>query len=98
MCDKIMLGLFAQLNSTNEYIKLYSMPLSERSVNEWIELFQTNIYFISTGKYSVWILDKDNNKRTKIIDNNDTKTEYEYRMKHDNEFRKKIIELISKKK
>ena len=66
-------GLFYQLNKNDEYILLYSLSKKERSVDEWIELFSSNLAFMSLGRHSLWTVDKHNIRINKIIDNHEIK-------------------------
>jgi hypothetical protein len=74
LVEDIELGLFAELNRTGEFVMFYKMKITERSVDEWIEIFNTNVFFMVCGKYSVWVLDKEGNRKTRLIDNYEIKT------------------------
>ncbi len=69
-CNKI--GLFYQLNKTDEFILHYSLTEEERSLDEWMEMFSSNLYFMGfLGRLSLWTIDKCNNRINKIIDNHE---------------------------
>lgn len=69
-CNKI--GLFYQLNKTDEFILHYSLTGEERSLDEWLEIFSTNICFMGVlGRLSLWTVDKHNNRVNKVIDNHE---------------------------
>ncbi len=66
------IGLFYQLNRTDEYLLHYSLTEEERTLDEWIEIFSANINFLGVlGRLSLWSVDKDNNRINKIIDNHE---------------------------
>ena len=63
------IGLFYQLNRNDEFMLHYSLTEEERSLDEWLEIFSTNICFMFMGRLSLWIIDKHGNRMNKIIDN-----------------------------
>lgn len=65
------IGLFYQLNRNDEFMLHYSLTEEERSLDEWLEIFSTNIYFMVIGRLSLWTIDKCNNRVNKIIDNHE---------------------------
>ena len=66
------IGLFYQLNRTNKFILYYSLTEKERSLDEWLEIFSTNICFMGVlGRLSLWTVDKHSNRVNKIIDNHE---------------------------
>lgn len=72
--NELRFGLFYQMNKNDDYILLYSLSEEERSLNEWIDLFSTNFVFMgSFGRHSIWIVDDQNNRINKLIDNHEIK-------------------------
>lgn len=66
------IGLFYQLNRNDEFVMHYSLIEEERSLDEWIEIFSTNLCFKGMlGRLSLWTVDENDVRMNKLLDNHE---------------------------